>query len=150
MVDSNLSFLVMLFIAVLLLQPVINTCDCANSNTVAAHHKHFHSNLQELFMILEGEMEFVVNGEPKLVRAGETVDLPAHVVHTFRNAGSAPCKWVNIHSPKGFLAFFKDVGIDESEEDAVRKSVDEAVIQRVMQTAADFDMHIRIPSEATV
>ncbi len=104
---------------------------------------HHHSNLQELFMVLEGEMQFVVDGKPRLVKAGQTIDLPARVVHTFKNNGSTPCKWVNIHSPKGFLSFFQDMGISETEQDAMQKSVDETVINRVMQTAADYDMHIQ-------
>lgn len=105
---------------------------------------HLHAGLNELFMVLEGEMEFVVNGEIKKVKQGETVDLPPKVVHTFKNAGTIPCKWVNIHSPKGFLSFFKDMGVSENESEAMKKSVDESIINKVMQTAADYDMHIKI------
>jgi mannose-6-phosphate isomerase-like protein (cupin superfamily) len=105
---------------------------------------HFHSEMNELFMVLEGEMEFVIDGQPRTVRAGESVDLPSNLLHTFKNAGEVPCKWINIHSPKGFLSFFKDMGVTEDEAEAFQKSVDEKVINRVMQEAADYDMHIRI------
>jgi mannose-6-phosphate isomerase-like protein (cupin superfamily) len=103
---------------------------------------HYHSGLNELFMVLEGEMEFVIDGKARKVVKGESVDLPPNVLHTFRNAGSSHCKWVNIHSPKGFLSFFEDMGIPESESEAMRKSVDDSVINTVMQKAADYDMHI--------
>ncbi len=105
---------------------------------------HSHSGLNELFMVLEGEMEFMVNGEVRRVGQGESVDLPPNVVHTFKNAGAINCKWVNIHSPKGFLSFFEQMGVPESEANAMEKSVDESIINKVMQTAASFDMHIKI------
>jgi mannose-6-phosphate isomerase-like protein (cupin superfamily) len=105
---------------------------------------HFHSGFNELFMVLEGEMEFLINGEHKKIRQGEAVDLPPNVVHTFKNGGSSVCKWINIHSPKGFLSFFMDMGIPENESEAMKKSVDESIITKVMQTAADYDMHITL------
>jgi mannose-6-phosphate isomerase-like protein (cupin superfamily) len=105
---------------------------------------HYHSKLKELFMIIEGEMDFVIDGIPRKLIKGDSVDLPSNVVHTFKNSGSTPCKWVNIHSPKGFLSFFEEMGIPENEAEAMKKSVDENIINRVMKEAADFDMHIKI------
>lgn len=105
---------------------------------------HFHSAMNELFMVVEGEMEFVINGEVKLLKQGESVDLPPHVVHTFKNAGSSTCKWINIHSPKGFLSFFEDMGVPATESEAMKKSIDERIINKVMQTAAEYDMHIKL------
>jgi mannose-6-phosphate isomerase-like protein (cupin superfamily) len=105
---------------------------------------HYHANLQEVFMVLEGEMDFVVDGIPRKLTKGDSIDLPSNVVHTFKNSGSLPCKWLNIHSPKGFLAFFEEMGIPESESEAMQKSVEESLITRVMQEAANFDMHIKM------
>ena len=105
---------------------------------------HFHSKLDEVFLVLEGEMEVVVDGEVRIIKKGEAVNLPANALHTFKNAGSSTCKWVNIHSPKGFISFFREMGIPESESDAMKRSVGESIIERVMQEAADFDMHIRV------
>jgi len=105
---------------------------------------HFHSGLNEVFMVLEGEIEFLINGELKKVKQGESIDLPPNVVHTFNNVGSSTCKWLNIHSPKGFLSFFEEMGIPESESEAMKKSVDESIINKVMQTAANYDMHIKL------
>ena len=105
---------------------------------------HSHSSLKELFMVLEGEMDFVVDGEQRRVTAGGVVDLPSHVVHTFSNAGTKPCRWVNIHSPKGFRSFFDDLGVSVHEENAMQKSVHQDIIDKVIATAADYDMHIKV------
>jgi mannose-6-phosphate isomerase-like protein (cupin superfamily) len=103
---------------------------------------HYHTGYNEVFLVVEGEMEFMVNGETRTIKAGESVDLPPNTLHTFGNRSNGTCKWVNIHSPKGFLSFFEDVGVQEDESDAMTKSIEGSVIQKVMQTAADYDMHI--------
>lgn len=68
---------------------------------------HFHNNFKESFLIIASEMEFFINGEVKQVRAGEMVDIPPKTLHTFSNKGNSTCKWINIHSPKGFRVFLK-------------------------------------------
>ncbi len=103
---------------------------------------HSHNSFDESFLIIEGEMEFFIDGEVKVVSAGESVDLPKNTLHTFSNKTDKVCKWVNIHSPKGFRNFFEKLGISEDEENAQERSVAPSIIQEVIQTAADFDMLI--------
>jgi len=104
---------------------------------------HYHSKYHEVFVVLEGEMEFVVNGEQRLLQKGDAIDLPPKLVHTFKNNGHQACKWVNIHSPKGFLSFFQDMGIPVTNDKAVQNSLDESIINKVMKSASDYDMHIQ-------
>ena len=105
---------------------------------------HLHNNFKESFLIIEGEMEFFINGEIKNVKAGESVDIPPKTLHTFGNKSNSTCKWVNIHSPKGFREFFDKMGIPAKEEKAQEKSVATEIITEVIETAKDFDMIIRI------
>lgn len=105
---------------------------------------HVHNNFKESFLIIEGEMEFMVNGDTKILKAGESLDIPPNTLHTFSNNSEKPCKWVNIHSPKGFRPFFEEIGIPEDEENAIEKSVAPEVIQKVIATASDYDMIIRM------
>jgi glyoxylate utilization-related uncharacterized protein len=105
---------------------------------------HLHENFKESFLITEGEMEFFVNGEIKVVKAGESVNLPKNTVHTFSNKSHAVCKWVNIHSPKGFRQFFEDMGINENGADSQEKSVDESIVAKVIATAANYDMQLKL------
>lgn len=104
---------------------------------------HLHNSFKESFLIVEGEMEFFVNGEVKNVKAGESIDIPPKTLHTFSNKSDSPCKWVNIHSPKGFRGFFEELGITANVVDAQQKSVAPEIIQKVMETAPDFDMIIK-------
>ena len=101
---------------------------------------HSHNTLEESFLIIEGELEFMVGGEVKTIGAGESIDIPPHTVHTFRNKSDKTCKWVNIHSPKGFLNFFEANGIPLDQENAQERSVEPVLIQKVTKTAASYDV----------
>lgn len=105
---------------------------------------HLHNSFKESFLIIEGEMEFFVNGDTMVVKAGESVDIPPKTLHTFANKSDQPCKWINIHSPKGFRDFFEQMGIPEDEENAVEKSIAPEIIQKVISTAPEFDMIIKM------
>ncbi|WP_406682792.1 cupin domain-containing protein [Seonamhaeicola sp. MEBiC1930] len=105
---------------------------------------HLHNAFKESFLIIEGEMEFFVNGKTRVVKAGESVDIPPKTLHTFGNTSDKPCKWINIHSPKGFRTFFEQMGIPESEENAIEKSVAPEIINKVMATAMEYDMIINV------
>ncbi|WP_324719990.1 cupin domain-containing protein [Salinimicrobium sp. HB62] len=104
---------------------------------------HCHAKYHEAFHILEGEMDFIINGSRKTIKKGESVDLPPNTVHTFKNSGDKVCKWVNIHSPKGFSEFFEKYGVPESESNAAEKSVSPEIIQQVLKTASDYDMILK-------
>ncbi len=105
---------------------------------------HFHNLLKESFLIIEGEMEFYVNGKINIIKAGESIDIPPGAVHTFANKSDKSCKWVNIHSPKGFRSFFEDLGVSETEENAIEKSIAPEIIAKVMATASNYDMIIKV------
>ena len=106
---------------------------------------HSHASYKEIFLIVEGEMEFFVNGAKTVKKAGESLDVAPGTLHTFSNTSEAPCKWINIHSPKGLYKFFETFGVPTEEENAASKSLHPEIIQKVLATAADFDMTIPPP-----
>jgi len=105
---------------------------------------HLHYSYSESFLVLEGEMEFFMDGETTIVKAGEFVDLPPQALHTFANASDKPCRWVNIHSPKGFAKFFENIGIPAGEENAQERSARPEVFKEVIATAAGYDMLLKL------
>lgn len=101
---------------------------------------HTHQKYTEFFLVTEGEVEFFLNGERKVLRAGSSVDIPPGSAHTYRNGSDQPCKMINIHSPKGFNEFFRTVGVPEGEAQAPEKSVAQPVIEKVMAVSPQFDI----------
>jgi quercetin dioxygenase-like cupin family protein len=68
---------------------------------------HFHKRHVDAFYILEGELEFVVDGTTIRAGAGTTLVVPPGVVHSFAPA-SPHTRYLNIHAPdSGFLDFMR-------------------------------------------
>jgi uncharacterized cupin superfamily protein len=53
---------------------------------------HWHEDLDEVFYVLEGQIEFLLGSEWRAAGAGSTVFVPAGTVHAFRNASGAPAR----------------------------------------------------------
>ena len=49
---------------------------------------HYHNIYHEVFLVIEGEMEFMVNGKSMVIKKGDSVNLPPSSVHTFANKSS--------------------------------------------------------------
>ena len=48
----------------------------------------------ELVVVLEGELEFEINGELSHPETGEEVYIPAGAVHSVRNIGNTTARWL--------------------------------------------------------
>lgn len=72
---------------------------------------HRHAEI-EIFYVLEGTFEFIVEDilSPVKVDAGGVVHVPAHIVHTFRNAGNSAGKLLVTILPGNFEYFFHAMG----------------------------------------
>jgi quercetin dioxygenase-like cupin family protein len=71
-------------------------------------HRH---DFEETFVILEGEIEATFRGEKRLVRAGQTINVPANAPHQFHNSSSDAARMLCICAPAGQEEFFRQVGI---------------------------------------
>lgn len=71
-------------------------------------HRH---DFEETFTVLDGELEATFRGAKQVVRAGETINIPANAPHQFRNASSQPARMLCICSPAGQEEFFVQVGV---------------------------------------
>lgn len=101
---------------------------------------HVHQKYTEFFLVTEGEVEFLLNGERKVLKAGASVDIPPGSAHTYRNNGDQPCKMVNIHSPKGFMDFFRTIGVSATDPHAKENSLAPESIEKVTTQAQQFDI----------
>ncbi len=70
-------------------------------------HRH---DFEEMFTVLDGEVEVTFRGEKMTARAGETVNVPANAPHAFTNAGGAPARLLCLCAPAGQDEFFLLVG----------------------------------------
>jgi uncharacterized cupin superfamily protein len=69
---------------------------------------HIHTNCEEAFYVLDGEVEFSL-GETTVVGRPDTfVLVPGGVAHTFGNAGTAQARLLVIHAP-AMDAYFEEL-----------------------------------------
>lgn len=71
-------------------------------------HRH---DFEESFILQEGEVEATFRGEKSVVRAGETLHIPANAPHEFHNVSDKPVRLLCLCSPAGQEEFFREVGV---------------------------------------
>ena len=70
-------------------------------------HRH---DFEEMFSILEGEVEMTFRGQTSVAKAGETVNIPANAPHVFTNKTGSPVRLLCVCAPSGQEEFFEAVG----------------------------------------
>lgn len=58
--------------------------------------KHRHP-YEEIFIILDGDIEVIIDGQMQRVSKGQIVVIPANTWHEFKNRSDHRCSMVNIH-----------------------------------------------------
>jgi quercetin dioxygenase-like cupin family protein len=86
-------------------------------------HRH---DFEETFTLLEGELEATFRGKKSVVRAGETINIPANAPHQFHNSSARPVRMLCICSPAGQENFFKEVGVSVPDRTSPPPKLDEA------------------------
>ena len=71
-------------------------------------HRH---DFEETFTLLEGQLDVVFRGARQIVRAGQTIHVPANAPHQFHNSSNLPARMLCICSPAGQEEFFREIGV---------------------------------------
>jgi quercetin dioxygenase-like cupin family protein len=91
-------------------------------------HRH---DFEEMFTLLEGELEFTFRGQSQVVRAGSTVNVPANAPHAFKNVSGATARLLCICTPAGLEEFFMAVGFPvESRSSPPPKPTQEEIAEK--------------------
>jgi quercetin dioxygenase-like cupin family protein len=70
-------------------------------------HRH---DFEEMFTILDGEIELTIRGEAHRAGIGSTLNIPANAPHSFKNKSDKPARLLCMCSPAGQEEFFMAVG----------------------------------------
>ena len=76
--------------------------------------RHIHTREDEVFLVLEGEAWFDIDGERQLARPGTSVYMPRGVPHTFR-VKSPVARMLGIMTPGAFEQLFRNLSIPAEE-----------------------------------
>ena len=92
-------------------------------------HRH---DFEEMFTVLEGEVEVTFRGLKQTARAGQTVNIPANAPHVFTNASAHPARLLCMCSPPGQEKFFAEVGTSVSSRTEAPPKLDDAAEKAFM------------------
>jgi quercetin dioxygenase-like cupin family protein len=102
-------------------------------------HRH---DFEEMFTILDGEIELNFRGEKHRASAGSTVNIPANAPHAFRNISDKPARLLCMCTPAGQEEFFMAVGDPVESRNAPPPKLSQAEqaerIQRAKALAARY------------
>ena len=95
-------------------------------------HRH---DFEEMFTILDGEIELTFRGVSEVATAGDTINVPANAPHVFRNASRRPARLLCLCSPAGQEEFFKQVGVPVAHRTAAPPALDDAATRAFIAKA---------------
>ena len=100
---------------------------------------HLHENEDELFHILEGQMNFRVGGQAVTATAGTTVFLPRNIPHDWMVVGDTPVRTLLSVFPAGVEGMWQELS------DMPAGPPD---MQRVMEICASYGVRFLPPSDS--
>jgi quercetin dioxygenase-like cupin family protein len=95
---------------------------------------HYHLNEDECFVVQEGRLSFLTEGQWREVPVGSVVYAPRNSVHTFKNVGDRPSRMLISTTPGGFEKFFSRCA-DEFAKPGVPN------MQRIVEISAEHGIH---------
>ena len=90
---------------------------------------HIHTNCEEAFYVLDGEVEFTLGNEVVVGCRDAFVLVPGGVAHTFGNAGTAQARLLVIHAP-AMDAYFEELQTLWSQEIPPSREEEMALMRR--------------------
>jgi quercetin dioxygenase-like cupin family protein len=103
-------------------------------------HRH---DFEEMFTILDGEIELTFRGSRYLAGAGSTVNIPANAPHAFRNVSDKPARMLCMCTPAGQEEFFMAVGDPVGSRTAPPPKLSDAERAERMQRAKSLSASYR-------
>jgi quercetin dioxygenase-like cupin family protein len=114
-------------------------------------HRH---DFEEMFSVLEGEIEATFRGKKTIIRTGETINIPANAPHQFQNKSGQPARLLCLCSPAGQEEFFKEVGVPVATRTTPPPPLDEeaeaAFIAKVKTLAPKYRTELLPPQAGTL
>ncbi|MBR9774578.1 MAG: cupin domain-containing protein [Cytophagales bacterium] len=70
---------------------------------------HIHTKEDEIFRVIEGQIEIMVDGKTTVLKAGDTAFAPKNIPHTWTVVGTEKAKMITSAFPAGIEMMFKEL-----------------------------------------
>lgn len=71
---------------------------------------HVHTREDEVFRVLEGQVEFTLGKETMVLGAGDVAFAPRNIPHAWRVVGDVPARSIMLANPAGIEVMFAELG----------------------------------------
>jgi quercetin dioxygenase-like cupin family protein len=94
---------------------------------------HVHVDAAETIHVIEGEFEMTVDGASERLGPGQTLHIPAGVVHAGGNVGATPGRRLLTFTPAGMEEFFREAGAPSPDLEVDRATVLDTAVRHGWQ-----------------
>ncbi|APF18356.1 Cupin 2 conserved barrel domain protein [Caldithrix abyssi DSM 13497] len=70
---------------------------------------HIHSQEDEIFRVIEGQVEMMIDGKTTVLQAGDTAFAPKNIVHAWKVVGTEKAKMIVSAFPAGIEIMFREL-----------------------------------------
>jgi mannose-6-phosphate isomerase-like protein (cupin superfamily) len=98
---------------------------------------HVHHGVAETIHIVDGEFELMLGGRRFRLVPGQTIHVPADMIHSTSNVGAGPGQRVLIFSPAGMEEFFLQAGAPSAEAEVDGAAVVAAAVRHGWEFVPD-------------
>ncbi len=106
---------------------------------------HIHHPNDETFYVLEGEAEFMAEGDIIKATAGSSVYVPRGTLHNYTNVGTTPATFVVVVTPAGFEKMLEELGTAAPGSSAPPFGQED--IDRLLEVAPKYGLEVVPPPE---
>jgi mannose-6-phosphate isomerase-like protein (cupin superfamily) len=103
---------------------------------------HIHHREDESFYILDGTFSFKLGNRTFEAGPRDFIQIPQGTLHTYKNIGEKPGRFVVVLTPGGFENFFREIG-EPAQQDAIPPKVPEGIIEKLLALAPKY--HLEVP-----
>jgi quercetin dioxygenase-like cupin family protein len=100
---------------------------------------HIHHSVDEVYCLLEGELEVLDGDSTFMARAGSVFHIPKGTLHAWRNATTEPARTLLFISPAGFEGFFEEAGIPGTDHSSPPPPPTHEDLQRMVELGRKYD-----------
>lgn len=106
---------------------------------------HIHSREEESFLVLEGEMTFLLGDKRIVANEGTFLNMPVGSLHCFRNESNKTARLLISVAPAGLEKMFFEVGQPLAADATAAPPPTQIDIERLLEAAPRYGVEIKAP-----
>jgi quercetin dioxygenase-like cupin family protein len=105
---------------------------------------HVHSQEEEGFYVLEGEITFTIGDQRLVASAGTFANMPVGTPHSFKNESGRPARMLISVAPAGLEKMFFEVGVPLPEGSTTAPPPTKEEIEKLLAVAPSYGIEIKL------